>query len=108
MTLSCRNGHLSPPRRPGATTGFQTGGLRRSIAEFTPHIKPAGLINRLIGAVTQPGDPVVDPAAGSFVVLQECQKLGRRFIGCDIAHEEATARRALNTVKAAPVVSLAE
>jgi site-specific DNA-methyltransferase (adenine-specific) len=32
-----------------------------------PHAKPAGLIARLIGAVTAPGDLVVDPAAGSFV-----------------------------------------
>lgn len=33
-----------------------------------PHIKPIGLITRLIGAVTKPGDLVVDPAAGSFLV----------------------------------------
>jgi site-specific DNA-methyltransferase (adenine-specific) len=31
-----------------------------------PHIKPIGLIRELIGAVTRPGDLVVDPAAGSF------------------------------------------
>ena len=30
-----------------------------------PHTKPIGLIARLIGAVTKPGDLVVDPAAGS-------------------------------------------
>jgi DNA modification methylase len=54
-----------------------------------PHIKPAGLIERLIGAVTLPGNLVVDPCAGSFVVLDECQRLGRRFIGCDIAYAEA-------------------
>jgi site-specific DNA-methyltransferase (adenine-specific) len=54
-----------------------------------PHAKPAGLIGRLIGAVTLPGDLVVDPAAGSFVVLQECQRLGRRFVGCDITHASA-------------------
>jgi site-specific DNA-methyltransferase (adenine-specific) len=51
-----------------------------------PHLKPAGLIGRLIGAVTLPGDLVVDPCAGSFVVLQECQRLGRRFVGCDLAY----------------------
>ena len=33
-----------------------------------PHAKPVGLIARLIGAVTRPGDLVVDPAGGSFVV----------------------------------------
>jgi hypothetical protein len=33
-----------------------------------------------------PGDLVVDPAAGSFVVLHAVQQLGRDFIGCDIAY----------------------
>jgi site-specific DNA-methyltransferase (adenine-specific) len=51
-----------------------------------PHIKPIGLIMRLIGAVTNPGDLVVDPAAGSFVVLRAAQALGRDFIGIDKAY----------------------
>jgi site-specific DNA-methyltransferase (adenine-specific) len=50
-----------------------------------PHVKPIGLITRLIGAITEPGDLVVDPAAGSFVVLRAARDLGRNFIGCDIA-----------------------
>lgn len=50
-----------------------------------PHIKPIGLITRLIGAATSPGELVVDPAAGSFVVMHAAQKLGREFIGCDIS-----------------------
>jgi len=50
-----------------------------------PHAKPAGLIARLIGAVTSPGDLVVDPAAGSFVVKRVALAMGRDFIGCDIA-----------------------
>src|SRR5262249_35878264 len=49
-----------------------------------PHAKPVGLIKRLIGAVTQPGDLVVDPCAGSFVVLRAAMEMGRDFIGCDI------------------------
>ena len=49
-----------------------------------PHIKPIGLITRLIGAITQPGDLVVDPAAGSFVVMRAAHQLGRNFIGCDL------------------------
>jgi site-specific DNA-methyltransferase (adenine-specific) len=53
------------------------------------HVKPRGLIGRLIGAVTKPGDLVIDPAAGSFVVMREAIALGREFIGCDIAYEEA-------------------
>jgi site-specific DNA-methyltransferase (adenine-specific) len=39
----------------------------------------------LIGAVTLPGDLVVDPAAGGFGVLQAARSLGREFVGCDIA-----------------------
>jgi len=48
-----------------------------------PHVKPAGLIERLIAAVTLPGDLVIDPAAGSFVVMHAALRLGREFIGCD-------------------------
>jgi len=50
-----------------------------------PHIKPAGLIRRLIAAVTAPGDLIIDPAAGSFLVMHIAHELGRRFIGCDIS-----------------------
>lgn len=57
-----------------------------------PHIKPIGLITRLIGAVTHPGDLVVDPAAGSFVVMTAAHQLGREFIGCDVAYRADPAR----------------
>jgi site-specific DNA-methyltransferase (adenine-specific) len=56
-----------------------------------PHVKPIGLISRLIGAITEPGELVVDPAAGSFVVMHAATKLGRDFIGCDIAYERTAA-----------------
>src|SRR5262249_49060910 len=49
-----------------------------------PHIKPIGLITRLIAAVTEPGDLIVDPAAGSFVVMRAAHRLGRNFSGCDL------------------------
>jgi site-specific DNA-methyltransferase (adenine-specific) len=49
-----------------------------------PHVKPLGLIKRLIGAVTQPGDLIIDPAAGSFVVLRAAHALRRDFVGCDV------------------------
>jgi site-specific DNA-methyltransferase (adenine-specific) len=52
-----------------------------------PHIKPIGLISRLIGATTLPDDLVVDPAAGSFVVMRAARALGRKFVGCDIAYQ---------------------
>ena len=54
-----------------------------------PHVKPIGLITRLIGAVTQAGDLVVDPAAGSFTTMHAAHRLGRDFIGCDIAFDSA-------------------
>jgi site-specific DNA-methyltransferase (adenine-specific) len=49
-----------------------------------PHIKPIGLIRRLIAAVTEPGDLIVDPAAGSFVVMKAAHQLDRNFVGCDV------------------------
>jgi site-specific DNA-methyltransferase (adenine-specific) len=51
-----------------------------------PHVKPVGLIARLIGAVTEPGDLVVDPAGGGFGVMHVARQLGRNFVGCDIAY----------------------
>jgi DNA modification methylase len=40
----------------------------------------------LIGAITMPGELVVDPAAGSFVAMRASHQLGREFIGCDLAY----------------------
>jgi site-specific DNA-methyltransferase (adenine-specific) len=54
-----------------------------------PHVKPIDLICGLIGAVTNPGDLVVDPAAGSFVVMHATHQLNREFIGCDIAYADS-------------------
>jgi site-specific DNA-methyltransferase (adenine-specific) len=51
-----------------------------------PHIKPIGLIARLIAAITERGDLVVDPAAGSFAVMHAAHQLGRDFVGCDLAY----------------------
>jgi site-specific DNA-methyltransferase (adenine-specific) len=49
-----------------------------------PHTKPIGLISRLIAAITEAGDLVVDPAAGGFGVLHAARQLGREFRGCDL------------------------
>jgi site-specific DNA-methyltransferase (adenine-specific) len=57
------------------------------------HSKPLGLIRRLIGAVTQLGDLVVDPAAGSFVIMRAANLLGREFVGCDIAYQSGIEER---------------
>lgn len=49
------------------------------------HAKPVNLQSALIEAVTHPGDVVLDPAAGSYSVLTASSKVGRQFLGCDIA-----------------------
>jgi hypothetical protein len=61
---------------------------RKSKPRSHPHIKPISLITRLSGAVTKPGDLVVDPAAGGFTVMHVVAEMGRKFIGCDIAHHK--------------------
>jgi site-specific DNA-methyltransferase (adenine-specific) len=49
-----------------------------------PHTKPAGLQNRLINCLTKPGDLVLDPAAGSFTVMDGAIAAGRNFLGTDL------------------------
>jgi len=51
-----------------------------------PHAKPIGLISRLIAATTQPGELIVDPAAGGFGAMHAALTLERQFLGCDIAY----------------------
>ena len=48
------------------------------------HQKPVELQRTLIAAVTAVGEVVVDPAAGSFSVLDACAAAQRRFLGSDI------------------------
>lgn len=48
------------------------------------HAKPIGLQKKLIEAVTNMGDIVVDPAAGGYSVLKSALEVGRHFLGCDI------------------------
>jgi site-specific DNA-methyltransferase (adenine-specific) len=50
-----------------------------------PHTKPYQMMTRLVKAVTKRGDVVVDPSAGSYLMLEVCRLNGRRFLGCDIA-----------------------
>ena len=49
-----------------------------------PHQKPLKLQAELIAAVTNEGDYVIDPAAGSFSVMQSAHLQNRCFIGCDL------------------------
>jgi site-specific DNA-methyltransferase (adenine-specific) len=48
------------------------------------HAKPVNLQKRLIQAVTNPGDVVVDPSAGGFSVMESAIDVDRHFLGCDI------------------------
>ena len=48
------------------------------------HQKPLSLQMKLIEAVTQKGDIVIDPASGSFSVLESCLHTQRTFLGCDL------------------------
>lgn len=49
-----------------------------------PHAKPVDLQGALITAVSHEGDYVIDPAAGSFSVLEAALDRRRTFLGCDL------------------------
>jgi len=50
-----------------------------------PHKKPVQLQARLLGAVTRPGDVIIDPAAGSFSSMESCALLDDRiYYGTDL------------------------
>ena len=48
------------------------------------HRKPMKLQAELIAAVSNDGDTIIDPAAGSFSVLEACRMQKRNFLGCDL------------------------
>jgi|ERR1035437_1915944 site-specific DNA-methyltransferase (adenine-specific) len=48
------------------------------------HAKPIGLQKTLIECVTNIGDIVVDPCAGSYSVMKAALAVERHFIGCDL------------------------
>ncbi|MDD9993144.1 MAG: DNA methyltransferase [Rhodospirillales bacterium] len=47
--------------------------------------KPVALLERIIEASTNPGDTVFDPFCGCATTLEAAHKLGRKWIGIDIA-----------------------
>jgi DNA modification methylase len=53
-------------------------------SEEYPTQKPETLLERLIATSTNPGDLVLDCFIGSGTTAAVAQKLGRRWIGCDI------------------------
>ncbi len=48
-----------------------------------PSQKPEALLERLLGALTDPGDRVLDPYAGSGTTLAVAARMGRGFVGID-------------------------
>lgn len=62
-----------------------------------PSQKPEALIERLVTGLTNPGDLVIDPYAGSGTTLAVAARLGRRYVGIDqseVALEIASGRLA--------------
>jgi len=62
-----------------------------------PSQKPEALLERLVGALSDPGDLVLDPCAGSGTTLAVAARMGRRFMGIDaspVAIETMRARLA--------------
>ena len=53
-----------------------------------PHSKPIELQKRLIEAVTDKSDFVLDPASGGYSVLEACKRSERNFIGGDLIYGE--------------------
>ncbi|HEY2509407.1 MAG TPA: site-specific DNA-methyltransferase [Polyangiaceae bacterium] len=48
-----------------------------------PSQKPEALLERIVGALSAPGDLVLDPYAGSGTTLAVAARMGRRFVGVD-------------------------
>ena len=58
--------------------------MKDPVEDDYPTEKPEDLLERLIAATTNPGDLVLDCFIGSGTTAAVAQKLGRRWIGCDI------------------------
>jgi len=67
-----------------------------------PTQKPEALLRRVIEAASRPGDLVADFFAGSGTTLVAAEKLGRRWIGCDVGRAAIhAARKRLTALPAA-------
>ena len=61
--------------------------VNRDINSIHPTQKPIALIRRLLNIISQPGDLVFDPFAGSCAIPVACVESGRRFLACEIDAE---------------------
>lgn len=55
---------------------------KTSFRHFCPF--PLALVERIVLLTTELGDRVLDPFAGSGVVLAQAHAMGRKFLGCDV------------------------
>lgn len=69
----------------GGDQAFWEGPIDREQDRMHPTKKPLWLMERLLLDFTDPGDVVFDPTMGEGTTGEACIKLGRRFIGCEIA-----------------------
>jgi site-specific DNA-methyltransferase (adenine-specific) len=51
-----------------------------------PTQKPLALLDRIIGASSNPGDVVLDPFCGCGTAIESAERLGRTWIGIDITY----------------------
>lgn len=58
------------------------------VNKIHPHMKPYELQKQLILATTNENDIIVDPCAGSFVLLDICKEIYRNYLGTDIIYGE--------------------
>jgi hypothetical protein len=85
----------------GQASGGRDGSILRfapvpAIHRLHPAEKPVALLSYLIGKMTNPGDTVLDPFAGSAAVGVACRQTGRRFVGIEIDPDfHAVARKRL-------------
>ena len=59
-----------------------------------PSPKPPALLCDLLSVVTEPGDLVLDPFAGSGSTGVACMREGLRFVGCELGERYAEVARA--------------
>ncbi len=69
----------------------------RKDKDLHPHQQPVEVADYIVSYFSDPGDIVVDPCAGSFTYAAACYRLGRRFIGCDLA--ESNVRKGFSRIE---------
>ncbi len=85
----------TPEPTPGAPLGdvWEIGIVAPVAKERTgyPTQKPEALLERIVSALSNPGDLILDPYAGSGTTLAVARRLGRRALGIDESAEAWTA-----------------